>query len=127
MLMLMVVFVLIFSLNKISFFLSFRFVAILALQNNTTGLEAAMIYYPRCTTIPQVLPQPQNSKRQGDFETKSQLTNQNFHHLPKIRSSEYYGLERSVQLLSATRSDITMRGYLLRMVSSSRSCCTGCK
>jgi hypothetical protein len=102
----MIVFVLTFSLNRTSFFLSFRFVATLALQNNT-GLDAAMTYTQDVQHFKST--QPQNSK----------LTNQIFDHLPKIRSSRYYGLERLVQLLSATT--LTMRRSVEHILNDSYS------
>jgi dynein heavy chain 1, cytosolic len=75
-------------------------VATLALQNNT-GLEAAMTYTQDVQHFLKSYPAPEFQAAR-DFETISQLTNQIFDHLPKIRSSRYYGLERLVQLLSAT-------------------------
>jgi dynein heavy chain 1 len=93
------------------------FVATLALQNNT-GLEAAMTYAQDVNHFLKSYPAPEFPAAR-DFESVSQLTNRIFDHLPKIRSSRYYGLERLVQLLSATT--LTMRRSVEHILNDSYS------
>jgi dynein heavy chain 1, cytosolic len=93
------------SHHRCFFFIFVRFVATLALQNNT-GLEAAMSYTQDVQHFLKSYPAPEFLVAR-DFETISQISNQVFDHLPRIRSSRYYGLERLAQLLSATT--LTMR------------------
>jgi dynein heavy chain 1, cytosolic len=93
------------------------FVATLALQNNT-GLEAAMTYAQDVQHFLKSYPAPEFPAAR-DFESVSQITNKIFDHLPKIRSSRYYGLERLVQLLSATT--LTMRRSVEHILNDSYS------
>jgi dynein heavy chain 1 len=70
------------------------------------GFYAAMTYTQDVQHFLKSYPAPEYPAAR-DFETISQITNKIFDHLPKIRSSRYYGLERLVQLLTATT--LTMR------------------
>jgi dynein heavy chain 1, cytosolic len=93
------------------------FVATLALQNNT-GLEAAMTYTQDVQHFLKAYPATEYPAARN-LETVSDITNQVFDHLPKIRSSRYYGLERLAQLLSATT--LTMRRAVEHILNDSYS------
>jgi dynein heavy chain 1 len=82
-----------------------RFVATLALQNNT-GLEQAVSYTQDVQHFLKTYPAVEFQSA-GDLEKVSQITNAVFDHFPKVRQSRYYGLERTAQLLSA--STLTIR------------------
>ncbi|KAL3939676.1 MAG: hypothetical protein SGBAC_005637 [Bacillariaceae sp.] len=77
-----------------------RFVATLALENNT-GLEQAVSYAQDVEHFLKSYPVVEFQAAR-DFEKISQVTNSIFDHLPKIRQSRYYSLERSAHLLEAT-------------------------
>ena len=77
-----------------------RFVATLALENNT-GLEQAVSYAQDVEHFLKSYPVVEFQAAR-DFEKISQVTNSIFDHLPKIRQSRYYSLERSARLLEAT-------------------------
>eukprot|EP00980_Cylindrotheca_fusiformis_P017635 scaffold5529_cov117-Cylindrotheca_fusiformis.AAC.12 len=77
-----------------------RFVATLALENNT-GLEQAVSYTQDVEHFLKSYPVVEFQAAR-DFEKVSQVTNSIFDHLPKIRQSRYYSLERSAELLEAT-------------------------
>jgi Dynein heavy chain, N-terminal region 1 len=77
-----------------------RFVATLALENNT-GLEQAVNMTTDITTFIKGFPL-QSLQAARDFDTVEQAVNAIFDHLSKIRQSRYYSLERSADLLSAT-------------------------
>ena len=77
-----------------------RFVATLALENNT-GLEQAISYTQDVEHFLKSYPVVEFQAAR-DFEKISHVSNAIFDHLPKIRQSRYYSLERSAQLLEAT-------------------------
>jgi hypothetical protein len=77
-----------------------RFVATLALENNK-GLEQAVSYTQDVEHLLKSYPVVEFQTAR-DFEKISHATNAIFDHLPKIRLSRYYSLERSAQLLEAT-------------------------
>jgi dynein heavy chain 1 len=77
-----------------------RFVATLALENNT-GLEQAVSYTKDVEHFLKTYPVV-DFQAARDFDRVSQAMNSIFDHLPKIRQSRYYSLERSAQLLMAT-------------------------
>jgi dynein heavy chain 1 len=85
-----------------------RFVATLALENNT-GLDLAVSYTADVENFLKSYPVVQFQAAR-DFDKISLAANAIFDHLPKIRSSRYYSLERSAQLLEATT--LTMRKTL---------------
>eukprot|EP00934_Nitzschia_sp_Nitz4_P009291 Nitzschia sp. Nitz4//scaffold6_size259037//29898//42524//NITZ4_001045-RA/size259037-augustus-gene-0.315-mRNA-1//-1//CDS//3329556806//9281//frame0 len=77
-----------------------RFVATLALENNT-GLEQAIGFTQDVEHF--LKPYPiVDYQAARDFEKVAQVTNAVFDHLPKIRQSRYYSLDRSAMLLEAT-------------------------
>jgi hypothetical protein len=82
-----------------------RFVATLALENNT-GLEQAVSYAQDVEHFLKSYPVVEFQAAR-DFEKISHVTNAIFDHLPKIRQSRYYSLERSAELLEA--STLTLR------------------
>lgn len=82
-----------------------RFVATLALENNT-GLEQALSVAQDVEHFLKSYPVV-DFQAARDFDKLSQATNAIFDHFPKIRQSRYYSLERSAQLLEATT--LTMR------------------
>jgi dynein heavy chain 1 len=77
-----------------------RFVATLALENNT-GLEQALGVAQDVEHFLKSYPVV-DFQAARDFEKVSMATNAIFDHLPKVRQSRYYSLERSAQLLEAT-------------------------
>ena len=77
-----------------------RFVATLALENNT-GLEQALNYTQDVEHFLKSYPVVEFQAAR-EFDKISQATNAIFDHLPKIRQSRYYSLERSAELLAAT-------------------------
>ena len=85
-----------------------RFLATIALDNNT-GLEAAMAH---TTDVCHFLRNYPSLEGANDFDKMATSMNAVFDHLPKVRSSRYYDLERTAKLLEA--SSFTLRK---RMVS----------
>lgn len=77
-----------------------RFVATLALENNT-GLDQALGVTQDIEHFLKSYPIV-GFQAARDFDRVSQAANAIFDHLPKIRQSRYYSLERSSQLLEAT-------------------------
>lgn len=77
-----------------------RFVATLALENNT-GLEQAVAYTADVTHFLEGFPLP-DLQAANDLEQVAKAVSAIFDHLPKVRQSRYYSLERSIQLLEAT-------------------------
>ena len=94
-----------------------RFVATLALENNT-GLDQAVSYTQDVDHFLKPYPIVQFQAAR-DFEKISQATNAIFDHLPKIRSSRYYSLERSARLLEATT--LTLRKTLTSVLQDQYS------
>ncbi len=95
-----------------------RFVATLALENNT-GLEQAIGVAQDIEHFLKTYPIV-DFQAARDFEKISQATNAIFDHLPKIRQSRYYSLERSAQLLEATTLTLrrAIEGILMERYSS---------
>ena len=77
-----------------------RFVATLALENNTGLEQAVAVTTDMCNFIKQYPVQQLQSAR--DFDKIAAAMAAIFDYLPKIRQSRYYSLDRSVQLLEAT-------------------------
>ena len=77
-----------------------RFVATVALENNT-GLEQAQTTTKDSLTFVKGYPLPK-LQAAGSFEQVSAAVVALFEYLPKVRSSRYYSLERSAELLQAT-------------------------
>lgn len=92
-----------------------RFVATLALENNT-GLDQAIAYTQDVEHFLQPYPIVEFQAAR-DFDKISQTVNAIFDHLPKIRQSRYYSLERSSQLLEATT--LTLRKTLVGILQDS--------
>eukprot|EP00522_Entomoneis_paludosa_P000277 CAMPEP_0172474334 /NCGR_PEP_ID=MMETSP1065-20121228/69303_1 /TAXON_ID=265537 /ORGANISM="Amphiprora paludosa, Strain CCMP125" /LENGTH=4205 /DNA_ID=CAMNT_0013232513 /DNA_START=82 /DNA_END=12699 /DNA_ORIENTATION=- len=84
-----------------------RFVATLALENNT-GMEQAVGYTQDVTNFLKDYPL-QQLQAAADLEAVATAMNALFDHLPKVRQSRYYSLERSSQLLQATTSVLASR------------------
>jgi uncharacterized protein YnzC (UPF0291/DUF896 family) len=82
-----------------------RFVATLALENNT-GLEQAITITNDVIQFvkPYPITQLQTAAHQKQFDPIATAMNAIFDHLPKIRQSRYYSLDRCASLLSATTS-----------------------
>ena len=80
-----------------------RFVATLALENNT-GLEQAITITNDVNQFikPYPIAQLQTAAHQKQFDPIATAMNAIFDHLPKIRQSRYYTLDRCAALLSAT-------------------------
>ena len=76
-----------------------RFVATLALENNT-GLEQAVAYTADVTHFLDGFPL-QGLQTASDLDQVAKAVGAIFDHLPKVRQSRYYSLERSIQLLQA--------------------------
>jgi dynein heavy chain 1, cytosolic len=87
-----------------------RFLATIALDNNT-GLDSATSQTNDIAHFLRHYPAP-SLEAARDWDKISIAVNQIFDHLPKIRSSRYYDLERCAKLLEATT--LTLR---LRMVA----------
>ena len=77
-----------------------RFVATLALENNT-GLEQAVSHSQDVEHFLKSYPVVEFQAAR-EFEKISLTANAIFDHLPEVRQSRYYSLERSAQLLEAT-------------------------
>ena len=94
-----------------------RFVATLALENNT-GLEQAVAVTTDVTNF--IKPYPlQQLQAARDFDKIVEAVNAIFDHLPKIRQSRYYSLERSAALLTATT--VVLRESLLSVLQEQYS------
>lgn len=78
-----------------------RFVATLALENNT-GLEQALAITTDVVNFLQGYPLQQLQAAVDSFDQIVEALRAIFDHLPKIRQSRYYSLERSVELFEAT-------------------------
>ena len=80
-----------------------RFVATLALENNT-GLEQAITITNDVNQFikPYPITQLQTAAHQKQFDPIATAMNAIFDHLPKVRQSRYYSLDRCASLLSAT-------------------------
>lgn len=76
-----------------------RFVATLALENNT-GLEQAVAYTSDVTNFLEGFPL-QDLQAASDLDQVAKAVGAIFDHLPKVRQSRYYSLERSIQMLQA--------------------------
>jgi hypothetical protein len=94
-----------------------RFVATLALENNT-GLEAAVNVTTDICNFVQKYP-VQQLQAARDFDKIAAAMVAIFDHLPKIRQSRYYSLDRSVQLLEATTA--ALRDSLLAVLQEQHS------
>ena len=92
-----------------------RFVATLALQTNT-GLDSATAYARDVEHFLKPYPVSEFVAAR-DFDKIGVVLNGSFDHLPKIRQSRYYTLERTAQLLSATT--LTMRKAMERILRES--------
>lgn len=84
-----------------------RFVATLALENNT-GLEQAVAYTADVTHFLQGFPLS-DLQAANDLDQVAQAVGAIFDHLPKVRQSRYYSLERSIQLLQAVTAVVSDR------------------
>lgn len=84
-----------------------RFVATLALENNT-GLEQAMTISNDVNQFikPYPITQLQTAAHQKQFDPIATAMNAIFDHLPKIRQSRYYTLDRCASLLSSTTIEL---------------------
>jgi len=89
-----------------------RFVATLALENNT-GLEQAVAITTDINNFIKTYPL-QQLQAARDFEKVAEAVNAIFDHLPKIRQSRYYSLDRSAALLAATT--VVLRDSLLSIL-----------
>jgi len=94
-----------------------RFVATLALENNT-GLEQAITVTTDVNSFIKSFPL-QDLQAARDFDKIASSMNAIFDHLPKIRSSRYYGLDRSCTLLEATTA--VLRDSLLATLQEQHS------
>jgi dynein heavy chain 1 len=94
-----------------------RFVATLALENNT-GLESSIAYVKDIEHFLKPYPSKEFLVAR-DFDKIGTVLNLAFDHLPKIRQSRYYTLERTAQLLSATT--LTMRRNMERILRENYS------
>lgn len=92
-----------------------RFLATIALDNNT-GLESAasqtndIAHFLRHYPVPAL-------EAARDWDKISTAVNQIFDHLPKVRSSRYYDLERCAKLLEATT--LTLRRRMVAVLETS--------
>ena len=92
-----------------------RFLATIALDNNT-GLESAasqtndIAHFLRHYPVPAL-------EAARDWDKISVAVNQVFDHLPKVRSSRYYDLERCAKLLEATT--LTLRRRMVAVLETS--------
>ena len=89
-----------------------RFVATLALENNT-GLEQAVAITTDANNFIKTYPL-QQLQAARDFDKVVEAVNALFDHLPKIRQSRYYSLDRSAALLSSTT--VVLRDSLLSIL-----------
>jgi len=94
-----------------------RFVATLALENNT-GLESSIAYVKDIEHFLKPYPSKEFLVAR-DFDKIGTVLNLAFDHLPKVRQSRYYTLERTAQLLSATT--LTMRRNMERILRENYS------
>lgn len=94
-----------------------RFVATIALDNNT-GLEAALAQTSDVCHFLRTYPAPALEAAR-DWDKISTAVNQIFDHLPKIRASRYYDLERCAKLLEATT--LTLRRRMTAALGDSSS------
>jgi Dynein heavy chain, N-terminal region 1 len=89
-----------------------RFVATLALENNT-GLEQATTITTDVNNFIKTYPLAQLQAAR-DFDKIVEAMNAIFDHLPKVRQSRHYSLDRSAALLSATT--VILRESLLSVL-----------
>lgn len=82
-----------------------RFLATIALDNNS-GLEAAMSHTQDVCHYLRNYPSLETAT---DFDKMATTMNAIFDHLPKVRSSRYYDLERSAKLLEASTFTLQKR------------------
>lgn len=94
-----------------------RFVATLALENNT-GLEQAVAYTADVTHFLEGFPL-QDLQAASDLDQVAKALGAIFDHLPKIRQSRYYSLERTIQLLQAITAVLSDRMEQILQESSS--------
>ena len=93
-----------------------RFVATLALENNT-GLEQAVAYTADVTHFLDGFPL-QDLQAATDLDHVAKAVGAIFDHLPKVRQSRYYSLERSIQLLQAVTAVLSDRLEQILLESS---------
>lgn len=89
-----------------------RFLATIALDNNT-GLEQALSHTQDIAHYVRQYPATQLEAAR-DWDKMSTAVNAVFDHLPKIRSSRYYDLERCAKLMEATT--LTLRRRILEVL-----------
>jgi dynein heavy chain 1 len=89
-----------------------RFVATLALENNT-GMEQALAVTSDVTHFIQSYPLA-NIQASQTFESLVTAVHAVFDHLPKIRQSRYYSLDRACQLVEAT--SMTIKDVMLSIL-----------
>jgi dynein heavy chain 1 len=94
-----------------------RFVATLALENNT-GLEQALAYTQDVTHFLEGFPL-QDLQSATDLDQVAKAVGSIFDHMPKVRQSRYYSLERSIQLLQAVTAVLSERLEQILRESSS--------
>ena len=94
-----------------------RFVATLALENNT-GLEQALAYTNDMVNFLKGYPVT-DLQAATDWDQVAASVQAIFDHLQKIRSSRYYSLQRSVVLLEGTT--VVLRDVLLHLLQQERS------
>lgn len=92
-----------------------RFLATIALDNNT-GLESASSQTNDIAHFLRNYPAPALEAAR-DWDKISSAVNQIFDHLPKVRSSRYYDLERCAKLLDATT--LTLRRRMVAVLEKS--------
>ena len=93
-----------------------RFVATLALENNT-GLEQAVTYTTDMLHFLKGYPIT-DLQAATDWEQVAAAVQAIFDHLPKIRSSRYYSLPRSVALVEGTT--VVLRNVILQLLQADR-------
>ena len=79
-------------------------------------MEQAVSYTQDVTNFLQSFPL-QQLQAAADLEAVVAATNAIFDHLPKVRQSRYYSLERSSQLLQATTAVLASRVHSILQVS----------
>lgn len=92
-----------------------RFLATIALDNNT-GLESAASQTNDIAHFLRHYPAPLLEAAR-DWDKIAAAVNQIFDHLPKVRSSRYYDLERCAKLLEATT--LTLRRRMIAVLETS--------
>jgi dynein heavy chain 1 len=92
-----------------------RFLATIALDNNS-GLEAAMAH---TSDVCHYLRNYPSLETATDFDKMATTMNAVFDHLPKVRSSRYYDLERSAKLLQA--STFTLQKRMISVLQENAS------